>query len=95
MDLQNALTLLLVDAQEILNVLPCSEKTCNFRLIWLERQLSHLVNQLQSLQVDIDAGCSLSDLGYFGEEGEERIGDLTLEISGLKGLIQTARMIER
>jgi hypothetical protein len=95
MDLPQCLGVLLKDAQAALKGLPGTGMPVGPRLRWLERQLAYLVSQLQALQIDIEAGCSLSDLGFFGEEGEERMGDLAVEISTLRGMIQTARMIER
>ena len=94
MDLPQRLCGLLEDAQAALKGLPRAGVADSPRTLWLERQLAYLVSQLQAL-IDIEAGCSLSDLGFFGQEGEERIGDLALEISTLRGMIQTARMIER
>lgn len=95
MELSQCLSGMLEDAQRALSDLPKGAVASSPRVRWLERHLAHLVNQLQSLILDIEAGCSLSDLGFSGEEGEERIGDLAVEISSLKGMIQTARMIER
>lgn len=94
-ELSQRLSGLLEDAQRSLSDLPNTGVAVSPRVLWLERHLAHLVSQLQALLLDIEAGCSLSDLGFFGEEGEERIGDLAIEISSLKGMIQTARMIER
>ena len=95
MDLPQRLCGLLEDAQAALTGLPRVGVADSSRTLWLERQLVYLVSQLQSLVADIEAGCSLSDIGFFGQEGEERVGDLVLEISTLRGMIQTARMIER
>lgn len=95
MELSQCLSGLLEDAQKALSDLPGAGVAASPRVRWLERHLAHLISQLQSLMLDLEAGCSPLDLGFWGEEGEERMGDLAVEISSLKGMIQTARMIER
>ena len=97
MDFPQCLNVLLGDAQAAQKILPRAGVGVGDspRTLWLDRQLAHLVSQLQALLIDIEAGFSLSDLGFSGQEGEERIGDLATEISTLKGMLQTARMMER
>lgn len=65
------------------------------RLVWLERQLAHLILQLQSLLSDLDAGMSIVDLGFTIDDFGEMIGDLNVEISNLRGLIRVAKAVCR
>ena len=66
------------------------------RLQWLERQLAHIVGQLQALLMDLDAGLSVADLGFFDdEECQEMVADFGRQIANLRGMIQVARQLGR
>lgn len=62
---------------------------------WLERQLAHLISQLQALLVDVETGNGLGT-GVFSEaETLEMLEDSMTEIRNLKSLIQTLRAMCR
>jgi hypothetical protein len=87
---------LLKDAQSSLNGLPADGLSDQERLRWLERQLQGLVSHLKALLADIEAGCTLQNLGFGGEaDFSDMVADLGIEIANLKGLIQTAKMLAR
>lgn len=65
------------------------------RLVWLERQLVHLILQLQSFVADLESGMSISNLGFSSEEFDDMINDLDIEISNLRGLIRVAKDLSR
>ena len=95
MGLVESLADLLGDAQKALSDLPTAGMTDISRVAWLERHLIQLVHELQSLLLDLQDGFSGAELGFDGDEAIERIGDLAVEISSLKSMIQVAKMLGR
>lgn len=95
MSLLDCVTERLEQAQSVLGELP-GGKGANPQLLWLERQLANIISQLLALAADIEAGCSISDFGFFTDnEFQEMMDDLGAEIANLKGMIQTLKMIGR
>lgn len=93
MELSTSLAERLKKAQEALTDLPGSPDP---RLLWLERQLVNLVAQLQAMLTDIEAGVSISAMGFSGEEEfQEMLADLDIDIANLKGLIRTMKSVSR
>lgn len=99
MDLSTCVTERLESAQEVFKELPEGLGQPNpfaGRLVWLERQLANLIAQLQAMQADIEAGCSILEMGYLSEdEFQEMLDDLGIEIANLKGMVRTLKMLER
>lgn len=62
-------------------------------VIWLATQLSNVEASLQAMLNDIEAGCSLTEMGFFGTEFEEMVDDMIVQIASLKGLIRTMKSI--
>lgn len=93
MDFYNAFEDKLHSAVAVLNELPALDN--NPRILHLGRLLRNVVSSLQALLADIEAGCSWSEMGFFGEgEVSEMVDDFNVEISSLKSLIQNAKMLE-
>ncbi len=63
------------------------------QVVWLATQLGNVEASLQALLADIEAGCSFTEMGYFGNEFEEMLEDMTVQISHLKSLIRTMKSI--
>ena len=63
-------------------------------VLWLTRQLANVVAELQAYLVDIEAGCSTSDFGFFNDdEFLEMLEDLSIEIGKLKSMIRVAKSL--
>ena len=63
------------DAREIISgvqklklVLPGERST---QMLWIQGQISQLLTRLKALQVDLDAGCSVTDLGFVDSDDLE------------------------
>lgn len=79
-------------AQSVLDALP--SKGEDPQLCWLERQLMNIISQLMAITADLEAGCSIVEMGLYTDvEFEEMIDDLGREITNLKGIIQTVKML--
>ena len=69
-------------------------KVANPRLLWLERQLANIIAHLNGLLSSLDDGWGLSELGFFSEDDfVEMVGDLSVEIANLKGMIRTLKSL--
>lgn len=89
------LTETLGQAQTAVDELPVGDVK-GARVLWLERQLAHIVGQLQAMLVDLESGLSVADLGFFGDqEFQNMVDDLGSQIANLRGMIQAAREIGR
>ena len=68
----------------------------NPRVLHLERLLRNVVANLQALLADVEAGCSLSEMGFFGDADlTDALESFDVEINSLKSLLQTAKMLGR
>lgn len=66
------------------------------RLIWMEKQLNHIISQLHAMLLDIESGLSIFDIGFESEQDfEEMMNDIEAQIGTLKGQIQTLREVGR
>lgn len=82
-------------AQEALNSLPAERSSQDQNIAWLERQLSHLIAQLQAMLMEIESGSPIGS-GLWDElELIEMLDDSVTEISNLKSLIQSLRSLGR
>ena len=94
MDFHNALEERLHSAQGALGDLSLADASP--RVMHLERLLRNVMANLQAMMADIEAGCSWSDMGFFGDADlTDALESFDVEISSLKSLIQTAKMLER
>lgn len=63
------------------------------RMLWLTRQMASIVAQLEAMLADMEAGCSLTDLGFSGvEEFEEMVEAARLEIASLQRMIKSLEL---
>lgn len=86
----------LKDAQDALGEIAEGVGKGDPRLPWLEKQLASVVAQLIGIMTDIEAGMSVTDLGFSGnDEFEEMLEGLEVEIVKLKGLIRTLKEVGR
>jgi hypothetical protein len=66
------------------------------RIAWLERQLNHLISELQALLADIEAGCSVTDLGFSGEDEFKDMLDTTnAQIANFKAMAHALKLVQR
>lgn len=94
MDFTVSLEEKLQSALAVLNELPNSDS--NSRVLHLERLLRNVVANLHAMLTDIEAGCSWMEIGFFGDDEVADVLDrFDLEISTLRSLIQSAKMLER
>lgn len=93
MGLLDCVTERLEQAQSVLSELPDGMGP-DPQLLWLERQLANIVSQLLAIAADIEAGCSVSEMGLgSNDEFQEMMEDLGTEIANLKGMIRTLKML--
>lgn len=94
MDFNNVIEEKILSASAVLDELPMSEASA--RVLMLERLLRNVIANLQAMLADIEAGCSWAEMGIFGDnEISDILEGFETEISSLKSLIQTAKMLER
>ena len=94
MDFYNALEERLQSAKESMSELSLVDQ--NPRILHLERLLRNVVANLQAMLADIEAGCSWSEMGFFGDADlTDALESFDVEINSLKSLIQTAKMLGR
>lgn len=85
------------DAQRAMaNVSDTAHGATNEHIEWLYRQLANLIKCLRAYISDIDDGIELSEMGFFNDvEFLDMIEDISVQIANIKGLIQTAKLLER
>lgn len=63
------------------------------RMQWLTRQMASIVAQLEAMLADIEAGCSVTDLGFYAmEEFEEMVEAARMEIASLQRMIKSLEL---
>lgn len=92
MDFYNALEERLQSASELLGGVSVAED--NPRVLHLERLLRNVVANLKAMLADIEAGCTWSQMGLFGDSNlSDVLESFDVEINSLKSLIQTAKIL--
>lgn len=95
MDILDILADALGDAKKTLGELPGGEGKSP-RVLWLERQLVNVVSELEAMLADVEAGISISDMGFFGDaDCADLIENLVIEIANLRSLIRAELGIAR
>lgn len=97
MNLSKSLSECLESATAALHELPCVDvAVTDQNVLWLMRQLSNVVAVLQAYILDLEAGCSTSNFGFFNDDDFlDMLSDLTCEVSNLKSMIRTAKSVSR
>lgn len=66
------------------------------RMRWLEAQLKNIIVYLQALLADAESGLSISSgQGMSDGDVQDMLGQIAADISNLKSMIQTQRMLAR
>lgn len=65
------------------------------RVNWIIAQLKSLEASIQALIADVEAGCSLAEMGFFGDELEVMLDDVSTQIAHLKGQLRAMKAIEQ
>lgn len=72
------------------------ESSDDAKIRFLQSQLAHIVADLLSMQVDLDSGMSLSDLGFESESDFCELLDMvSAQVRGLKAQIRALQEVGR
>ena len=85
----------LYEAHKTLESLHRSPNSNQSQIAWLERQLSHLISQLQAMLHDIESGVPLAAGVWEQLDLVEMLEDSMAEIRNLNSLIQSLKAIGR
>lgn len=63
------------------------------RLDWVKAQLKDLEASMKALLADVESGCSMTEMGFFGGEFDDMLADIRLQIDNLKTLVRSIKAI--
>lgn len=96
LDIANENLALAQDALHELPALSVGDAEVRQRLLWIEHQLNQLIGSLQAISADLEAGCSVTEMGYLNQDELVDILEvMASQIANLKAMTRMLKLIER